>query len=595
MLGGIDLVNKNHFFIIISISILLSSFSLTTVNATSVLEIIGPIEVFEGEYVEFIVTLDGQPIQARVTIGDSILVNWTNSSTGSVIFTMPSVPSEDEEFLVSASIPGDLTASYFILVKNKTGFLEIEFSGDYAIEMNEFNVSIQCRDKPVEGANVWFNSNKYITNSFGNITLFAPDVLVTTNYGVSVNKTGYKTNSTSLTVVESDLGLNLMEVIYPFIVEPGEENITIKVIDKYGGLENTTIEVYYENIKQDEYATDSNGIAFIKAPLINYEYIFTLKVYKSQYKTYTDEEIKINLFALDLNFNLELSVNPSEVYEGDIVTIKVIDELGYGINEAEIWRGSKKIEKLTDENGILELNAPSVFFDREYFIYAIKQGYNFAEGKITVRKQDSIQENIIMDVKNYVNESEVFYVTLKDEKSILLDGVTVLFNSVEKVTSTNGIVYFTAPNITKNTFYSILSNKYGYSPASASIEVINIDGANGDSNQALKICITPYVMENEDFSVTIRNEQGDLISGAKVTFMDTSKNTDYKGSVTFKAPDVAWDGIQEILATKSNYESSSSEIIIKNKEEFQYWFLLIIVVIIVVIGFIAFFKNRKII
>ncbi len=250
MLGGIDLVNKNHFLIIISISILLSSFSFTTVNATSVLEIIGPTEAFEGEYVEFFVTLDGQPIQARVTIGDSILVNWTNSSTGSVIFTMPSVPSGDEEFLVSASIPGDLTTSYFILVKNKTGFLEIEFSSDYVIEMNEFNVSIQCRDKPVEGANVWFNSNKYITNSFGNITLFAPDVLVTTNYGISANKTGYKTNSTSLTVVESNLGLNLMEVIYPFIVEPGEENITIKIIDKHGGLENTTIEIYYENIKR---------------------------------------------------------------------------------------------------------------------------------------------------------------------------------------------------------------------------------------------------------------------------------------------------------------------------------------------------------
>jgi hypothetical protein len=559
------------------------------------LEITGPTEAFEGENIEFFVTLDGQPIQARVTIGDSFLVNWTNSSTGGVIFTMPSVAGEDEELLVTATIPGDLTASYYILIKNKTGVLEIVFSSDYIIEMNEFNVSIHCRDIPVEEANIWFNSNKYTTDSFGNITLLAPDVLVTTNYGISASKSGYKSNSTSVTIIQNNLGIKLMEVIYPFIVEPGEKNISIKTISGIGNLENVTIEVYYENILQDVYLTDFNGIALIEAPLINYDYFFTLNVYKSQYKTYDDEETVINLFALEFDYDLELSVNPSEVYEGDLVTIKVFDELGYGINEAEIWRGSKKIEKLTDENGILEFNAPSVFFDREYYIYTIKQGYNFVEGRITVRKQETVQEKIIIEVENYVNSSEIFNIKLKDENNILLEGVTVFFNSIEKTTGENGFVSFIAPNVSKNTFYSISANKYGYMPASASIEVVKKDGANGDSNQELQICTVPYVFENENFTVIIRNDLGDLISGAKVTFMDTSLYTDYKGSVTFKAPDLTWDEIEEILATKSNYESSSSEIIIKNKEEFQYLFLLIIIVIIVVIGLIAFFKYRQLI
>lgn len=508
---------------------------------------------------------------------------------------MPAVSGGDKKFLVSASIPGDLTASCFILVKNKTGILEIEFSSDYVPEMNKFNISISCQEKPVGGASVWFNSNKYITDSFGNITLSAPDVLITTNYGISVNKTGYKTNSTMLTVFENDLGLNLMEVIYPFIVEPAEENITVKIIGKYGGLENATIEVYYENTNQDIYTTDFNGNAFIKAPVINNEYYFTLRVNKYKYKTYTDEEIKINLFSRDLYYDLEISVNPSEVYEGNFITIKVSDEIGNGIDEAEIWRGSKKIEELTDNNGILEIIAPSVFFDREYYIYAIKQGYNFAEERITVRNQDSAQEKIIMEVENYVNESEIFYVTLKDEKRILLNGVSVVFNSEEKITNENGVVAFTAPNITEDTFYLISSNKYGYVPASASIEVINKAGTDGESNKKIKICIVPYVMENEDFTVTIRNEVGDLISGVKVTFMDTTLYTDYKGIVTFKAPDVSWEGIQQILATKSNYESSTSEIIIKNKEEFQYWYLIMIVVIIIIIGLISFFKNKQLI
>lgn len=522
-----------------------------------------------------------------------MLSNWTNSSTGKVIFTMPSVPIGDNEFIINASIPGELKASHSILVKNRTGLLNIEFSTDNIIETEEFYVTIKNRDELISDANVWFNSAKYITDKNGQVTLTAPDVLITTNYGISVNKTDYKSNSKMVTINDESIGSKLMEVIYPSIVEPNEENIDISVIGKNDGLENVTINLYYEDIKYSQYKTDINGNAIIHAPSINNDHYFSLYFYKEGYKTYyVDKEIKINLFTRDLNSNLDMTIIPSEVYEGDTVTVEVTDEIGANIEDATIWKGSQEMDESTDSKGILEFITPSVFFDREYYIYAIKKGYNYAEGKFTIRDKNSIQKKLNIETITIANESDVFYVTIKDDKNIPLDKITVIFNSEERITNENGTTYLIAPNVTIDTFYTITAAKYGYIPASTSIEVINVGG--GSISRKIEIFIVPHIMENENFTVVVKNEHGNLLPGARVKFMDTSLYTDYKGIVTFTAPDVNWDRVQEILVTKSAFESASTEITIKNNEDFQYLYLLIAIIIIFIIGLIAFFKYRHV-
>ena len=565
-----------------------------TINAQDVLEITGSIDAFEGEEIEFTVTLDGEPIQAKVIFGDSLFVNWTNSFTGIIKFTMPPVPIGDKEYVVKAEVLGGLNASHSILVKNRTGILKIKFSTDHIVETEEFNVSVKDRDEPVAGANVWFNSAKYITDSEGNVSLIAPDVLITTNYGISVNKTGHKSNSTMITINEADLGLKLMEVIHPSIVESGEANIKVNVISKYSGLENVTLEIYYEDSKHSEYKTDSEGNAYIHAPPINNDNYFSFYVSKDGYNTYgAEKEITVSLFTRDLGSDLEITLTPSELYEGSLVTAEITDDIGSGVEEVTIWKGSLELDESTDSKGIVEFTAPSVFMHREYYIYAIKKGYNFAEGKITVRERSSNQEKLTIEIETVINESDVFYVTIKDESNIPLGEVTVLFNSEEKLTSENGAASFTAPNVTIDTFYSIESTKYGYLPASTSIEVINLGG--DEASRKIQICVAPYVMESEEFTVTIRDDQGNLLSGARVTFMDISLYTDFKGTVIFTAPDTNWDRIQEILVTKSAYKSTSAEITIRNNEEFQYWYLVIVIIIILIIGFIAFFKYGRIV
>jgi len=165
--------------------LLIISFNFNSVKAEDNLKITGPDTVFEGEIVEFLVTLNDNPIQARVSFGNSDMVNKTDSTTGLVRFTMPSVPIGDQIFLVSASIPGGLNDSYYILVKNDTQTLEIELLNNIVDETKEFNVTITNNGMPIEGVNVFFNSSLFYTNAEGVVKLTAPDVLVTTNYGLS--------------------------------------------------------------------------------------------------------------------------------------------------------------------------------------------------------------------------------------------------------------------------------------------------------------------------------------------------------------------------------------------------------------------------
>jgi hypothetical protein len=562
-------------------------------SAQDVLEITGPADAFEGEYVEFTVTLNGEPVQARVAFGDLSPANSSNSTTGKVTFTTPSVPYEDKEYVVTASlpVPGGLSESHIILVKNRTGMLTIELSTDYVIEIEEFTVTVKESDEPVIDASVWFNSAVHVTDDSGNVMLFAPDVLVTTNYGITVNKTGYRSSSSMVTIHDDDRGQKLMEVINPFIVEPGKENVEIKVITKHGGLEGVSIDLYYEGQKYAEYTTDENGKAYMDVPAINNDNYFSLIVEKEGYSTYySEKEFIISLFERDFASDLEMNVVPSEVYEGESVTVEVSNDVGLGVEGVSIWRGAVELDGSTDSEGILSFIAPSVFMDREYYLYAVKEGYNFAEATITIRDKSSSQEQLKIESQNTVNESEFFSVLVKDSSNILLSDVLVIFNSEQKMTNEYGIVIFVAPNVTSTSFYLIEASRSGYLPAFSSVEIMDLEDSNGAASTELEICVEPSVIENEAFWVTVRDDQGNLIAGVQVTFKGTSLETDFKGEVTFPAPDVGWDEIHKIRATKSGYSSASAEITIKNVEGFQYWYLIIVIIAISIIGIVAYFR-----
>jgi hypothetical protein len=505
---------------------------------------------------------------------------------------MPPVPDTDVVFQVNASVPGGLNASHFILVKNKTGMLTIEFSTETILETMDFNILVKERSTPISEANVWFNSEQFLTDSTGKVTLTAPDVLVTTTYGLIVNKTGYKSNSTMVTIKEADYGVQLMEVIYPSIVEPEMENIVIDIQDNTGGLEDVTLSVYYEGLQHSEYTTNQQGRTLISAPTINNDNFFSISIMKEGYSLFNgDNTIVISLFARDFSSDINININPSEVYEGETITVEVTDDVGTRIKDCIIWRGPYELDALTDSNGILNLYAPSVFFDREWYIYAFKIGYNYAEKKVTVRDKGPNQKKLNIDLGTLLNESTNFLLLVKDENNFPVEKATVFFNEEEKGTNTDGIVLLTTPNVTTDTFFTIQATKIDYIPASVSIQVLNING--NLNSRIMKIFTVPYILENEEFIVTIRNENGDVLPDARVSFMGTTLLTDYRGTVTFFSPDVNWNSAQKIIVIKSGFESISTEITIINNQGFEYWLLLIVIIIILIIGLFAYFKFGR--
>ena len=101
-----------------------------------------------GEDVEFTITLNGDPVQARVVFESISTVRFSNQTTGIVNFTVPLAPQGDEEYIITASLL-DMQTSHTILVKNRTMTLDIELAQDNNIEIDEFVVTIQFFNSPI--------------------------------------------------------------------------------------------------------------------------------------------------------------------------------------------------------------------------------------------------------------------------------------------------------------------------------------------------------------------------------------------------------------------------------------------------------------
>jgi hypothetical protein len=393
-------------------------------------------------------------------------------------------------------------------------------------------------------------------------------------------------------ISEADRGVQVMEVIVPSLVQPNQEHIEVHVLGEQGGLNDVTLRLTYEEQVYETYQTNTQGITFINAPPLNDDNVVFLTVEKEGYTTLTGEdEFLITMVAQDVPDDLRLTVIPSEVVEGSSLTVTVTDEVGVGVEGAIIWKGALELDQLTDAEGIVSFTAPFVAVEREYYVYAVKQGYNYAQETITIRKRSNGQEELTLLIEHTVNESEGFFVTITDKYDTPLQDVVVTFQSESQLTSEDGVVSFVAPSVYQNTFYTIEADRVGYLPASTSIEVLNVAGST-EGSKSMVLLVSPSIQENNEFTVTVRNLQGFPISNARVTFLGTTAYTDTTGAATFIAPDVSWDSSYTLLATKSGYESASTEIAIKNNQGFQYWDLVIVIIIILVIGIAAYLRSR---
>ena len=100
--------------------------------------------------------------------------------------------------------------------------------------------------------------------------------------------------------------------------------------------------------------------------------------------------------------------------------------------------------------------------------------------------------------------------------------------------------------------------------------VVSIINQTSDITQ-LVITANSTVIEDTNFTVTVKNSTGDEVEGANVKFNGNTSPTDTNGQVTFIAPFVDRDTEFTIIATHEEYRQATARINVLNQEEKKGW------------------------
>jgi len=174
-------------------------------------------------------------------------------------------------------------------------------------------------------------------------------------------------------------------------------------------------------------------------------------------------------------------------------------------------------------------------------------------GRVTDTKITVNNWALDISVDSQVDEATDFTVTVtKTGTSTPVEGAFVVFNGKTETTDATGkVTPFTAPKVSSDRPYPISVTAEGYTPASTTITVINVP----------KLTIIPpsgKVYGTKDFVVTVADDEGQAIIGAKVTFNSVDYFTGAGGSVTITAPDVKETSTDYTLtATFTGFESAT--------------------------------------
>lgn len=127
------------------------------------------------------------------------------------------------------------------------------------------------------------------------------------------------------------------------------------------------------------------------------------------------------------------------------------------------------------------------------------------------------------------------------------------------------------------------------------IATLNITGA---GPKKLVILAEPNAVSDTDFTVSVKDSKGIIVTGAKVTFRNSTKivstiSTGLDGKAIFHAPQVYADSTYALFATKSGYQDADEkEVIVKTKgvakgpvlnDESDFWTGMLVVTLMVVV------------
>jgi len=411
----------------------------------------GPSTVRSGENVSFSVTdANGRGLFSVVMFNNQSYLAWN----GSVRIQMPSL-NESKYMCIKAKSPGYSEGEKIIYVIGRENKLRLDCP-DSVEEGEDFLVKVEDEEgNPVKGARVWFNFREYVCDEYGEVTLTAPDVLISKKFLVYAEKGNNLPASKWLTVVSTGIGKKFLKIISPLALSPMEK-FQVKVVDEKGnGIGGVDIKMQY-------------GIIACRAPYVKIDRSCFIYALKEGYNFgYTWMEVR-NRAEIEEPLNIEAN---DTVYEGERFTVKVEDLSGNPVKGVVVWFGSLK-EK-TDNDGTVSFTAPSVKEDTYMMLGVSSNRYSPCYKLIKViDRYKEVALEICVPPK--LMEKEDIDIVVRDVYGYLIDNATIIINGeIAGYTDENGKLRINLPEVDHDTTIDILAVKPGYVSAHEKLLIKN--------------------------------------------------------------------------------------------------------------------------
>jgi hypothetical protein len=170
---------------------------------------------------------------------------------------------------------------------------------------------------------------------------------------------------------------------------------------------------------------------------------------------------------------LSIAVSSPSVSEGEQFTVTATSG-GTAVSGVTVTVIGTNLSGTTGTDGTITFTAPDIATTATYTITGTKEGYTTATTYIQIV---NLPQLIVTVDKTIVTEGEKFIVTVTAGGN-MISGATVTLNGVTKYT-TAGTATFTAPEVDKDTTYTITATLTGYKQGSTTITIKNKAGVPG--------------------------------------------------------------------------------------------------------------------
>ena len=431
-----------------------------------------------------------------------------------------------------------------IVVTYETTFYpQLIITAPSTVEEGElFNLEIKSDGNPIENVTIIFNEISYLTN-IDSVSLEAPYVEYDTSFSIIASKEGYLSDEKTILVTNSEqFALPKLIITAPSEAEEGS------IFNLFVNAEGSPIRDVNVMFNGNSYLTGINGNVSLQAPLVDDNSLYTINASKSNYLS-DEVSILITDSTPSVMPNLIINSQSTVIEENSFQVMVTSNDLP--IKDATITFNKESF--LTDEEGIVSLNAPKVDGNTDFQIVASKINYKSLTKWILVTESETTSlPQLLITIPSTVTEGDSFYVKITSNE-IAIDDAMISFAEGTYFSDQDGIKIITAPSVEKDKIYYIKACKEGFQPYSIDINIKN------DENRIF------YGYIEGDIIDKINNPIKDvflccLISQENNIFTSKCTYTDENGEFIMLLP----VGSYNIKAVKTGYNDNSKNKIIVN-------------------------------